>query len=281
MALYQVYFDTLDGEKKYNVDVGDEEPLEQVLRDVLAELAERGHMVRGVSTGDLKVVWGGTQGRELDLARPLPEQDVHPNDVLRVLVETYEGGGRSLRNDRLDREWELLQRLARLNPGRLDVIGRVATPPDDVFRVRLHDMPGVERAEGATLTVRRVHTVQLRFPRFYPETAIECYLDEPLFHPNVRADTRFVCLWQDVSVQDGVVQAVARVAAMAAFRMVNMGAAHLMNRAAADWYCTVALPTGLVPLPAGEVRVFDIDDGRFVWLEPARQIGRRPRLRLQ
>ena len=97
MPQYQVYFDTLEGEKRYDVDISEEESIEQVLRDVLVELSEKGHMMRGLSTGDLKVIWGGREGRELDLSRTLPEQGVRPNDVLRVLVEIYEGGGRTLR----------------------------------------------------------------------------------------------------------------------------------------------------------------------------------------
>src|SRR5262249_27333843 len=76
-----------------------------------ASFPSAGHMVKGLS-----IVWGGLEGCELDLSRTLPEQRVHPNDVLRVLVEIYEGGARSLRADRLEREWRLLQRLALRQP---------------------------------------------------------------------------------------------------------------------------------------------------------------------
>src|SRR5437868_3390517 len=132
MAHYQVYFDTLEGERKYNVDFGDEERIEDVLRDIIGELAEKGHVMRGLSTGDLKVIWGGLEGRELDLARTLPEQGVHPNDVLRVLVEIYEGGG-SLRRDRIEKEWTLLARLARLNPDFISSVDRRSQPDEETF----------------------------------------------------------------------------------------------------------------------------------------------------
>src|SRR5688572_23665509 len=135
MAQYQMYFDTLEGERKYNVDISDDEPIEVVLRDILGELSERGHMMKGLSTGDLKVVWGGLEGRELDLSRTLPEQGAHPNDVLRVLVEMYEGGARSLRADRIEREWRFLDRLARANTDYLEVLERTSTPAEEVFRV--------------------------------------------------------------------------------------------------------------------------------------------------
>src|SRR5437667_7481928 len=116
MAQYQIYFDTREGEKHYDVDIGDQEPLEVVLHEIIVELSERGHTMKGLSTGDLKVIWGGREGRELDLARTLPEQGVRPNEVLRVLVESYEGGGSRFRNDRIEKEWTLAERLAAINP---------------------------------------------------------------------------------------------------------------------------------------------------------------------
>ncbi len=280
MAQYQVYFDTLEGERKYNVDIGDDEPIEQVLRDILGELSERGHMMKGLSTGDLKVVWGGLEGRELDLSRTLPEQGVHPNDVLRVLVEMYEGGARSLRADRIEREWKLLERLRQANPERLEVLERTGSPVEDAFRVRLLQSPGLEYARGADLTIRDVHTIRLGFSRFYPDVPIECYVEEALFHPNVKPETGFVCLWQDASPRDTAIQAVARAQAMAAYRMVNLGGPHQMNKAATDWYTSVGQSQGLVPLTWDELRVYQVAEGQVVWIEPGRTFSSRAGSRL-
>ena len=280
MAQYQMYFDTLEGERNYKVDIGDDEIIEQVLRDILGDLSERGHVIKGLSTGDLKVVWGGLQGRELDLSRTLPEQGVKPNDVLRVLVESYEAGATSLRTDRIAREWRLLERLAAANPEHLELIDRHASPGEEVFRLRLHNSPGVEHAEGARLTTRDSHTVRLGFTRFYPDVPIECYVEESLFHPNVRPETGFVCLWQKASLRDTTIQAIARTQAMAAYRMVNLGDVHRMNREAADWYTTIAQPQGLVPLTWEELRVYEIKDGQMVWLEPGRAVVARSGSRL-
>ncbi len=280
MAQYQVYFDTLEGERKYNVDIGDDEVIEQVLRDILGELSERGHMMKGLSTGDLKVVWGGLEGRELDLSRTLPEQGVRPNDVLRVLVEMYEGGARSLRADRIEREWRMLDRLARANVGTVEVLERTSSPLEEVFRVRLHNSPGLESASGTRLSRRDEHTVRLGFTRFYPEVPIECYVEEPLFHPNIRPETGFVCLWEEANPRDTAVQAIARAQAMAAFRMVNLGDAHRMNRPAADWYLAVGQPQGLVPLTWEELRVYEVADGQVVWLEPGRTLSSRSAARI-
>jgi ubiquitin-protein ligase len=276
MAQYQVYFDTLEGEKRYDVDFGDDEVIELVLRDIVGELAERGHVMRGLSTGDLKVIWGGAEGRELDLSRTLPEQGVRPNDVLRVLVEMFEAGARSLRSDRIEKEWQLLQALQGMNPGVVAIEGRTPSPTLEVFHVRLLRSPGIESARGSSMRVREEHSLTLGFPRFYPEVPIECHVREPLFHPNVNPDTGFVCLWDKASPRDTVVQAVARVQAMAAYRMVNMGGPHTMHDAAADWYLTVGKPERLVPLTWQELRVYEVREGRLRWIEPARAQGPRP-----
>jgi len=280
MAQYQVYFDTLEGERKYNVDIGDEEPIEQVLRDILGELSERGHMMKGLSTGDLKVVWGGREGRELDLSRTLPGQGVRPNDVLRVLVEMYEGGGGSIRTDRIAREWKLLDRLARVNADQVEVLDRVSSPTEEVFRVGLRKSPGLEHAVDDQLQTRDAHTVRLCFTRFYPDVPIEAYIEEPLFHPNVKPETGFVCLWQEANPRDTAVQAIARTQAMAAYRMLNLGGAHQMNREAADWYLAVGKPKALVPLTWDELRVYEVQDGQVVWLEPGRAFSSRSERRL-
>ena len=79
MAKYQVYFDTITGESKYNVDIDDDEVLEQVLDEILYDLRERGEILQG--DGEPQVVWNG---QSLDFAQPLPQQGVRPNDVMRV-----------------------------------------------------------------------------------------------------------------------------------------------------------------------------------------------------
>jgi ubiquitin-protein ligase len=279
MPHYQVYFDTVEGEKKYDVDFGDEETIEQVLRDIVGELSERGHVIRGLAVSDLKVIWGGREGRELDLSRTLPEQGVRPNDVLRVLSEVYEGGG-TLRRDRIEKEWTFLSRLAERNPEYVEMCDRVSSPVEEVFRVRLHRSPGIEGLAGRSMRRRDVHTLRLAFTRFYPEMPIECYVEEPLFHPNVKPQSGFVCLWEQANTRDTVIQALARTQAIAAYRMVNTRSVHQMNRDAAAWYQSVAVPQNLVPLTWDELRVFDLRDGQFRWLEPGRQLAASTRARL-
>lgn len=79
MPKYQMYFETVSGETKYNVDIDENESLQEVLDEILFELRERGNMLQG--DGDPQVVWNGMS---LDFIAPLPDQGVRPNDVLRV-----------------------------------------------------------------------------------------------------------------------------------------------------------------------------------------------------
>jgi len=76
---YQMYFDAVNGETHYNVEIDDNEALDGVLSEILFELRERGDRLKG--QGEPQVVWNG---RALDFAASLPTQGVRPNDVLRV-----------------------------------------------------------------------------------------------------------------------------------------------------------------------------------------------------
>jgi hypothetical protein len=79
MPKYQVYFETIRGETKYNVDIDDDETLNAVLEEILFDLRERGDVLQG--EGEPQVVWNG---QSLDFSIALPQQGVRPNDVLRV-----------------------------------------------------------------------------------------------------------------------------------------------------------------------------------------------------
>jgi len=86
MPKYQVYFDTIRGERRYNVDIDDTECLENVIPEILYELRERGDVLHG--DGEPQIIWSG---QALDFYRPLPEQGVRPNDVLRVSTMAANG----------------------------------------------------------------------------------------------------------------------------------------------------------------------------------------------
>lgn len=86
MPKYQIYFDTIQGETKYNVDIDDRELLDEVLHEILYDLRERGDVLQG--DGEPQVMWNG---QTLDFAAPLPQQGVRPNDVLRVSTVATNG----------------------------------------------------------------------------------------------------------------------------------------------------------------------------------------------
>ena len=275
MPRYQIYFDTNQGEKKFNVDIDDTEIIEDVLRDMLGELAERGLVMKGMATGDLRVIWNG---QELDLSSNLPNQQVLPNEVLRVLVESYKAGAGGVRKERIEQEWRLLNQLVGLNPSLLELLGRKSRPNEDKFGFKLKQSPGIAAIdEGGEVLIRREHTMNLRFPQNYPDVPIECYVKEPLFHPNVRLDTGYVCVWASIRLEDTAIQAVCRAQAIAAFRMVNLGDPHVMNPEAAAWLQAEGSPSGLVPLEGEELRVYRSVDGRLDWLEPGRFAPRQSR----
>lgn len=86
MPKYQIYFDTVQGEQKFNVDIDAEEVLDVVLEEVLFDLRERGLVLQG--DGDPQVVWNGTS---LDFRVALPAQGVRPNDIMRVSTVATNG----------------------------------------------------------------------------------------------------------------------------------------------------------------------------------------------
>jgi hypothetical protein len=86
MPKYQIYFDTISGETKYNVDIDESETLNMVLEEILFDLRERGDVLKG--EGEPEVIWNGSS---LDFAAPLTQQGVRPNDVLRVSTVASNG----------------------------------------------------------------------------------------------------------------------------------------------------------------------------------------------
>lgn len=86
MPKYQMYFDTVSGETKYNVDIDEDETLGMVLGDILYDLRERGAVLKG--DGEPEVLWNGAA---LDFAMALGPQGVRANDVLRVSTVATNG----------------------------------------------------------------------------------------------------------------------------------------------------------------------------------------------
>jgi hypothetical protein len=86
MPKYQMLFDTVRAEQKFNVDIDEQETLDATLDEILFELRERGDYLKG--EGQPQVVWNGTS---LDFSVPLPQQGVRGNDILRVSTIVLNG----------------------------------------------------------------------------------------------------------------------------------------------------------------------------------------------
>src|SRR5215475_1436436 len=87
MPTYQINLDTQDGEIHRTVTIDENEVLNDLLRDILAEFEERdGYVLRGwrEGLGNPTCRW---EGKELDGSMELPEQGVRPNDVIRVSIK--------------------------------------------------------------------------------------------------------------------------------------------------------------------------------------------------
>ena len=86
MPKYQILFDTVRAEQKFNVDIDEQETLDATLDEILFELRERGDYLKG--EGQPQVVWNGMS---LDFSIPLPQQGVRGNDILRVSTIVLNG----------------------------------------------------------------------------------------------------------------------------------------------------------------------------------------------
>ena len=86
MPKYQMLFDTVRNEQKFNVDIDEQETLDLTLDEILFELRERGDYLKG--EGQPQVVWNGCS---LDFSVPLPDQGVRANDILRVSTIVLNG----------------------------------------------------------------------------------------------------------------------------------------------------------------------------------------------
>ena len=86
MPKYQIYFDTVSGETRYNVDIDETETLDMVLEEILFDLRERGDVLKG--DGEPEVIWNGAS---LDFGKSLTQQGIRPNDVLRVSTVATNG----------------------------------------------------------------------------------------------------------------------------------------------------------------------------------------------
>ncbi|WP_158822418.1 ubiquitin-conjugating enzyme E2 [Granulicella sp. S156] len=131
---------------------------------------------------------------------------------------------------RLQAEWELLQRLARLNPSRLTDL----SVEDRLFRLTLRET-SARLARAIPDGPVTVHHLRVIYPTYFPAVPLEVYVDNAFWHPNVHPETGFVCIWEQHRVDHTVEHALHKVVAMVGGRLYNREALHVMQPGALDW----------------------------------------------
>lgn len=130
----------------------------------------------------------------------------------------------NLRSRRMEEEWQLLEKLASVNPCVLVNISRSLKE----FRIVLRNSPAWIQAEDK-LRIENEHVVRYVYPRYYPTLPIEGYFTCPIVHLNVDPLTGFVCLWDQYRPSQTIVDAILITRAIMAWKIANRDPAHCMQ----------------------------------------------------
>jgi ubiquitin-protein ligase len=140
----------------------------------------------------------------------------------------------TLHQRRVANELELLEQLAVRNPAILQLTGRAIDPDKSRIDFQLLASPGLI-SENGILRVSAAHAGEIRLPRFFPAVPIEIYLTLPVFHPNIDPDNGFVCLWREFSSDHTCLEAVRRLRAILAWKMMNPNPLQVIQPEAITW----------------------------------------------
>ena len=153
-----------------------------------------------------------------------------------------------LREKRLANEWAYLLSLAEANPERLYIIARTREGAGERFRFELKRTPAYT-ARPIGCYIRDSHTITLLFPEFYPAVPCEAFLKETVFHPNVHPMNGFICLWDQSSPGDSVIEAVQQIQRVVTWNLYNPSPEHVMQADA------LACAFGIPPLEFERMKV--------------------------
>jgi ubiquitin-protein ligase len=131
---------------------------------------------------------------------------------------------------RLQAEWDLLQTLAQLNPGRLTEV----SAEDRLFRFTLRETPAWLAHTTHDKPVA-IHRLRVFYPSYFPAVPLEIYVEAAFRHPNVHPDTGFVCVWERHRTDYTVEHAIHKVVAMMSGLLYNREALHVMQPEALFW----------------------------------------------
>ena len=132
---------------------------------------------------------------------------------------------------RLLAEWQLLQELAALNPGRLTDL----SADDTTFHGTLHGVAawpvgsnmGINQPAGEPPVT--THAFRVYYPVHFPAVPMELYLQAPMQHPNIHPESGFVCLWERHRADASIEVALHKLTAMLPGHLHNPAALHIMQ----------------------------------------------------
>jgi ubiquitin-protein ligase len=155
----------------------------------------------------------------------------------------------SIRERRIENEWQTLLQIVAHNVGVLTIIRRNSTAGVDRFEIELHRSGGLLKVNAAPAEVDTYGAV-IEFPDFFPAVPMQVFLSRPLLHPNVQPVTGFICLWDETSPGDSVIEALQRLQLIVSWKMFNDSPDHLMQPEAFDLYPSKqALPIERIQIP--------------------------------
>jgi ubiquitin-protein ligase len=131
----------------------------------------------------------------------------------------------SIRNRRIDVEWELLEDLVEANPSVFASIVHVR----DEFHIAMRESPAWVSRESER-QVETEHSLRYVFPRYYPSLPLEGYFVRPVLHVNVDPVTGFVCLWKNYRPGQTIVDAILITRAVMACKAANWDTTHRMQQ---------------------------------------------------
>lgn len=148
-----------------------------------------------------------------------------------------------VRERRIKNEWLLLQKLAAANPNTISLLKYSGIS----FLLQLDKTPAFVK-EDSQINITDQHVVELIFRPLFPSVPIEAYLKRPVFHPNVHPDNGFVCLWNQHSSGETVIEALSKLRKVLAWDLYNEEAGNILQLQALDWLKAVAQRPA-IPLP--------------------------------
>lgn len=130
---------------------------------------------------------------------------------------------------------ERLRNLAAANPGRVEVIDG-ADGASDLVRIRLHCRSMTSLESGMNPTFGSSHLVRIQFGHRYPLEAPLVYIESPIAHPHIFANTRRICLGPVWSASETLDRFVDRIWSILTWQPELIDPNDAANYAANAWY---------------------------------------------